>query len=224
MQEAGWCWEEMLSTVSCRDPASTIGNQEDSIILNKASLERGLFRTTYFRTYSDSEAKVGQHYEQFCIPEEANKNSAATLNVGRRYELLDEDGTVGLGLRVTTNDVIIGKTTPITAAVDAAEVQVNSSKLKTLNKDSSKSLRAHEHGIVDSVLRIHNENERERKMVKIRLRKTRIPEIGDKLSSRAAQKGTIGMILPQEDMPFTSEGITPDLIMNPHAIPSQHSA
>lgn len=152
-------------------------NQEDSIIMNKSSVERGLFRSTYFRSYSDSENKMSQLYEEFCVPEDSQKGSNALS--GRRYELLDnEDGIVAVGMRVDANDVIIGKVTPVQST--DTELSINNTAKKTTYKDSSKVLRRHEEGIVDAVMATESDNDKDRKLVRIRIRKTRIPEIGDK--------------------------------------------
>jgi len=197
-------------------------NQEDSILVNKSALDRGLFRSTYFRSHTDSEIKYGQHYDEFGIPEEAKKPTSGN---GKRFDFLDEeDGIVPVGIRVTTNDVIIGKTTPITASADSEAAQatlqasINNKNSKVLRKDSSLCIKMHEEGIVDSVMLTVNENEK--RMAKVKIRKTRIPEVADKLASRHAQKGTIGQLIVQEDLPWTKDGIVPDLIINSHCIPS----
>ena len=199
-------------------------NQEDSIIINKSAIERGLFRSTYFHTYTETETKVGQHYEEICVPEESVQNP------GKRYDLLDPDGIVAVGLRVAANDVIIGKTTPLTSSIDSsmydhsrfmAQSQSSSIKQKTLRKDSSRSLHNHDDGIVDTVMIAQNNVDKDKRLVKVKTRHMRIPEIGDKFASRSAQKGTIGMEISQENMPFTKDGITPDIIINPHCIPSR---
>ena len=190
-------------------------NQEDSILVNQAALDRGLFRSTYYRSHTDSELIVfGSYYDEFGIPEEAKKQTG--MSVGKRYDLLDEDGTVGVGMRVCANDVIVGKTTPVNASAEGE------GKNKMIRKDSSLTIKNHEEGIVDSVMLSTNENDR--KMIKVKVRKTRTPVVGDKLASRHAQKGTIGAIISQEDLPWTQDGMVPDLIINTHCIPSQHSA
>ena len=198
---------------------------EDSILVNKSALDRGLFRSTYYRSYTDSEIKYGQHYDEFGIPEEAKKSTNVSGN-GKRFDLLDEeDGIVPVGIRVSANDVIIGKTTPITASADSEATQINlqaainNKNSKILRKDSSMCIKTHEEGIVDSVMLTMNENEK--RMAKVKVRKTRIPEVADKLASRHAQKGTIGQLIVQEDMPWTKDGIVPDLIINSHCIPSR---
>ena len=191
-------------------------NQEDSILVNQAALDRGIFRSTYYRSHTDNELLYGQHHDEFGIPEEGKKSNPASA--GKRYELLDEeDGIVAVGLRVGTNDVIVGKTTPITANSENnldPIANTNNYKSKIMRKDSSLSIKNHEEGLVDSVMLSSNENDR--KMVKVKVRKTRIPEVGDKLSSRHAQKGTIGSIIKQEDMMWTKDGIVPDVIINTH--------
>jgi len=184
-------------------------NQEDSIIMNQSAIDRGLFRSVFFRTYSDQQKLddvMGQPiHEKFEAP-----NPEETLGMMRgTYDKLDEDGLVSPGTRVSGGDIIIGKTTPI--------VNRDDTPLRKPKKDSSTPLRAAENGIVDQVvLTINSDNFT---YVKVRVRSIRIPQIGDKFSSRHGQKGTVGMTYRQEDMPFTCEGIVPDLIMNPHAIP-----
>ena len=169
-----------------------------------------MFRTTYYRSYTDTENKIGTNFDEFCVPSEASSGTTG----GKRYDLIDkDDGLVGVGLHVEENDVIIGKTTPVTATSEGE------AKNKTIRKDASMTMKTHEEGIIDSVMITQNENGK--RMVKVKMRKTRIPIIGDKLASRNAQKGIIGMKLRQEDMPFTVQGITPDIILNSHAIPSR---
>lgn len=130
------------------------------------------------------------------------------------YEKLDEDGLAAPGTEVTGTDILIGKTAP--KELNEMEMGIGASFSKV---DKSTPLRPADEGVVDKVM--VSENEAGNKFVKVRVRKLCVPVVGDKFSSRHGQKGTVGMIYRQEDMPFSLDGISPDLIMNPHAIPSR---
>lgn len=184
-------------------------NQEDSIILNKSSIDRGMFMSTTYFTIVEEEKKRGKSdFDSFCLPKEEYRRRDVNYSYLDENGLLKEDKSIFL----VAGDAIIGKTT---------NQMVNTEKKgKVLEtKDTSIVIAAGEEGYVDSVLKVVNEDGII--TVKIRLRKLCIPEIGDKFASSTAQKGTCGMIFSQEDMPFDKDGITPDLIINPHAIPSR---
>lgn len=186
-------------------------NQEDSIIVNQSAIDRGLFRSTFYRTYSDKEKKNPMNGEEeiFCNP--AKKNIVPYLKPEdmAKYANIDDNGFIKINTKVNGDDVIIGKCIP--AKIDE--------KGQKIYKDASTTLRGNEDGYIDKIVS-HRDGEGYR-FYKVRVRSERIPEIGDKFSSRHGQKGTCGIVYPHQDMPFTKDGIVPDLIVNAHAIPSR---
>ena len=184
-------------------------NMEDSVIMNQAAIDRGLFRATFYRTYKDDEKKIQSsgREEKFAKPNPKYTRGTKPGN----YNKLDERGFVRKDEYVNSEDIIIGKVLPLKNKLDDSGHQ--------LYKDCSTGIRSNETGFVDKIYTDRNADGF--RFVKIRMRSERVPIIGDKFASRCAQKGTVGMIYPQATMPFNAQGISPDIIMNPHAIPSR---
>ena len=189
-------------------------NQEDSIMINKSAVDRGLFNSTFYRTYKDQCNKnhsTGEE-EEYCKPDREETKGMKPFN----YDKLDDDGFIKENAYVSNNDIIMGKRMPN---------KVNDTAEAYKFKDNSIPLKQNEYGFIDRnfsnnkyFLNVNNDGY---KFSKVKIRNIRIPTIGDKLSSRHGQKGIIGMIYNQEDLPFTTDGIYPDIIINPHAVPSR---
>jgi DNA-directed RNA polymerase II subunit RPB2 len=178
-------------------------NQEDSIMVNQSALDRGLFTSTYYKAMRDVCNKNHSTGEEEIFTNPTNISSQKPYS----YEKLNDDGFVSKNTYVNGNDVIVGKVMPKKA------------NGVITYQDSSLTMKANDDGYVD--MNYNGINSEGYKFCKVRIRKNRKPEIGDKCASCSAQKGTIGMIYRHQDMPFTKDGIVPDIIMNPHAIPSR---
>jgi DNA-directed RNA polymerase II subunit RPB2 len=184
-------------------------NQEDSLIVNKASIDRGLFAATIYHTEKDEDKKNHGDEEIRCKPETVNTKGMKLAN----YDNLDSNGLVPENTLLGKNDIIMGKKVPI-------KENRNDNRKIIKFQDLSKVYRTSEDDTYIDKNYIDRNGEGYT-FCKVRIRTFRKPVIGDKFSSRSGQKGTVGIILPEEDMPCTAEGLRPDIIINPHAIPSR---
>jgi DNA-directed RNA polymerase subunit B' len=186
-------------------------NMEDAIVLNKGSVDRGLARSTYFRPYNSVELHyTGGLADEIGIP----TKDVGGYKTEKSYRFLEEDGIVSPESKMESGEVLIGKTSPPKFLSDMGEISIAKAR-----KENSVAIRQEEKGIVDAVfITIDAEGNN---IVQVRTRDQRIPELGDKFSTPHGQKGVVGAIVPEADIPFTSRGVRPDLIFNPHGIPSR---
>jgi DNA-directed RNA polymerase II subunit RPB2 len=189
-------------------------NQEDSMIMNGGSLRRGMYQTMYYHSYDHAEEMLdlglGTHTE---IANPLKRD--VKRKEGFDYELLDENGVVRVNSIVTPNTILLGMLAPITSPSGSVTY-----------RDASVEPKRGQVGRVDAVYKYEilvpaGDKMKALKGYKIRIVEDRFPVVGDKMSSRHSQKGTVGEIMAEEDMPFTGSGLRPDLIMNPHAVPSR---
>jgi DNA-directed RNA polymerase subunit B' len=187
-------------------------NMEDALIMNKGSIQRGLSRSFYFRPYKTAELRYqGGLVDEIGIPDKEVKGYRSDED----YKDLEDDGIIYPEAEIHEDQILIGKTSPPRFLGEMEEFSIAANT----RRESSISGRSGEKGRVDAIF--ITENEEGNKLVQIRIRDQRIPEPGDKFASRYGQKGVIGRIVPQADMPFTVSGTVPDIIFSPHSIPSR---
>lgn len=185
---------------------------EDALVLNKYSVDRGFGRCQVMRKYTT----LVKRYANHTFDRLADPPTDAEGNVPEKFSVLEADGIAGVGERIAPGQVYINKQTPTNANSD---LSVGVNPLEAGFKPTPMTYKAATFGYIDKVLLTTTENEQT--LVKVLVRQTRRPELGDKFSSRHGQKGVCGIIVPQEDMPFSLQGISPDIIMNPHGFPSR---
>ena len=200
-EHLGFCKQPYGNNAICAVMCYSGYNQEDAKIINQSSIDNGFMRNYTFRTITVEECRNGNGYETICIPE---KN---LYFKSRNYNKLDENGIIKVGEKINLNDVLVGK------------VYQKTKKKNVEIIDMSRFAKKNELGVVDSIFTTETPNGY--KLIKIKIRILKIPEPGDKFASCCAQKGTIGITFNRADMPFTSQGITPDIIINAHAFPSR---
>jgi DNA-directed RNA polymerase II subunit RPB2 len=181
-------------------------NMEDGFVINKSAIQRGMFTSLKSATYSTFEYKKETTGEEGRIQHPDRRTSSGTTRRDVDYSGLDENGIVKSGTKVHDKMVLVSRT-------------IKANKKSTQESDSSLTPKREESGIVDRVF--ISENSDGDRLVKVRVTEYRSPVLGDKVSNRHGQKGTIGMLIDEVDMPRTASGITPDIIINPHAIPSR---
>ncbi|MBS3100391.1 DNA-directed RNA polymerase subunit B'' [Candidatus Pacearchaeota archaeon] len=182
-------------------------NMEDAIVINKASVDRGFGRSTYFRPYNSVELNyAGGLADEIIVP----TKDVAGYRTEDSYKYLEDDGITYPEVKLHSGEVVIGKVSPPKFLSEARNISIRA------KKESSSVIRQEEQGTIDAVFITLNEDGN--RIVQVRTRDHRIPELGDKFSTAHGQKGVIGAIVPEEDIPFTSRGIRPDLIFNPHGI------
>ncbi len=187
-------------------------NIGDSVVFNKSSIQRGLFRSAYFRPYKSQELKyLGGQVDIFEVPDKDVRG----YKIESDYKYLEEDGLVYPEAVIEEGEIVIGKTSPPRFLAEMEEFKMG----VEARRDASVAVHPGEEGVVDSVLL--TESEDGNKSVKIKIRKLMVPEIGDKFATRHGQKGVIGMVYNQEDLPFTVDGVVPDIIFNPHSLPGR---
>jgi DNA-directed RNA polymerase subunit B len=187
-------------------------NMSDAVVLNKASIDRGLGRSTYFRPYTSTELQyAGGLADEIAVP----SKDVSGYRLETSYRFLEDDGIAYPEADMKEGEVIIGKMTPPKFLSEARDLNLQA------KKEASIAIRQEERGTVDAVfITVDGEGNR---VVQVRTRDSRLPEPGDKFSAPHGQKGVVGMIANAEDIPFTSSGIRPDLMFNPHGVPSRMS-
>ncbi len=187
-------------------------NMQDAIIINKGSIQRGLFRSTFFRPYNTEELRyAGGLKDEVAIPDKEVKGYRSE----KEYKYLEEDGIIFPEAKVDENDVLIGKISPPRFLGELEEFSIAAN----VRRESSTSVKQGESGVIDFV--VISENEAGNRLVQLRMREQRMPELGDKFASRHGQKGVIGMVVPEENIPYSTNGIKPDIIFSPHSIPGR---
>ena len=217
-----WVYREIMGAGGCMPHGENVlvaittymgFNQEDSVMINASAMKRGLFQTVYYHSYDfmeDMTDPAAQIHTEFANPA-ANPlyKDSVKRKEGLNYEHLDAEGVILEGTELTEDMVLVGVVAPI---------QDMNGKI-TGYRDVSEKPKRGQHGRVESVYRYATRDGL--KGVKIRVAEERYPVLGDKLGSRHSQKGTLGIVLPEEDMPFTARGVRPDLLFNPHALPTR---
>ncbi len=187
-------------------------NMEDAIIFNKSSIDRGLGHSSFFRIYKgECKQYLGGAKDRLIIPEAGIRG----YHGAEAYRMLEEDGLISTEAEVRGGDILVGRTSPPRFLEEYRGFEIRGPQLR----DTSIGVRPTEEGVVDSIF-ITKDIEGSH-LIKVKVRSQRIPELGDKFVSRHGQKGVIGMVIPQEDMPFSVHGLVPDIIINPHAFPSR---
>ena len=185
-------------------------NVEDAIVISQGSVDRGLGRSSRFRPYSSIELNyAGGLKDEICIPDK----DTSGYRTEESYNNLEEDGIVYPEAELKSGDVIIGKISPPKFLSEAREISIQT------KKENSVTIKQEETGTIDAVF--ITQDKEGNKIIQVKTRELRIPELGDKFSCPHGQKGIVGGIAPEMDIPFTSDGITPDIIFNPHGVPSR---
>ncbi len=189
-------------------------NMQDAIVLNKSSIDRGLFRSAFFRFYNCEEKRYwGGQEDVIGIPDKDVRGYRSE----DAYKHLGEDGVINPETPVNGNSILIGRTSPLRFLSSTAELMTGIAN----RRETSISVRHGEKGNADRIFLTETVNGN--RLVKVSVRDQRIPEIGDKFASRHGQKGVIGLLVSDENMPFTSSGIIPDILFNPHSLPSRQT-